>query len=110
MRGAAVKHLQTSGVKYIADEQAKSLGPRSRAGLIAYPALAPKEIPIAATARPITSGPIFANGALFRRSMIATTISTRNIVPTIWSISGPHILPWKYGEGKVAKMENVASV
>ena len=75
--------------------QAKSLGPRSRAGLIAYPALAPKEIPIAATARPMTSGPIFDNGALFRRSMIATTIRTRNIVPTIWSISGPYILPWK---------------
>jgi hypothetical protein len=29
-------------------------------------------------------------------------------VPTIWSISGPIMLAWKYGAGKVAKMLKVA--
>jgi hypothetical protein len=69
--------------------------------------LAPNDIPIAATARPISSGARLALGGWFRRSTSANTNMTRNAVPTIWSMSGPVMLAWKYGAGKVAKMLKV---
>ena len=52
----------------------------------------------------------FASTTVWSRSSSATPSITRKAVPQIWSIGGPQIPPWKYGAGKVAKMENVASV
>ena len=72
---------------------------------MAYPAFAPNEAPIAATMKPMISGPMFEPTAVFLASMTATTSITRKAVPTIWSISGPPIVPWKYGAGNVAKIE-----
>jgi hypothetical protein len=42
-------------------------------------------------------------------SLIAVTQISRNAVPTIWSISGPHTEWPKYLAGNVAKIEKVAS-
>lgn len=65
---------------------------------------------MAATMKPVISGARLDCTAWLRRSMMATTNITRSAVPTIWSISGPQIPPWKYAAGKVAKMENEAFV
>lgn len=67
-------------------------------------------MPIAATAKPMISGPRLAFTAVLRRSTTATMNITRNAVPTIWSSSGPQMPPLKYGAGNVPKMENDASV
>jgi len=53
------------------------------------------------------SGPRLARTAVLRTSITATTNMTRNAVPTIWSMNGPPHPPWKYGAGKVAKIEKV---
>src|SRR4029450_9049349 len=46
--------------------QEASRGPKSRAGLIAYPDRAPRLIPITTTARPMMNGAMLAPGALLR--------------------------------------------
>src|SRR6266700_3910009 len=46
-------------------------GPKSRAGLMAYPVLRPKEVPIATTRRPMMSGLRFACTGWLRASTIA---------------------------------------
>ena len=76
-------------------KKANSRGPKSRAGLIAYPALGPYDMPIAPTAAPTSQGPMLPAGARLRPSVIASTRMSRNAVPTIWSTSGPTTLPWK---------------
>ena len=48
--------------------QANTRGPKSRAGLLTYPALAPKDIPMAATTNSMIRGPRFAFTAVLRRS------------------------------------------
>ena len=83
-------------------------GPRSRAGLIAYPALAPNEIPIATTIMPTMNGAKFEPTGELYSSVTAQMNRTRKKVPTIWSISGPTKL-WKYGAGNVANVLYVAS-
>src|SRR5690625_4539597 len=90
--------------------QASSRGPRSRAGLMAYPALAPKDIPIAATEKPMINGPRFARTAVLRMSTTAAIASSSSPVPTTWSKNGPHQPPLKYGAGKVEKMDKVGMV
>ena len=83
-------------------------GPKSRAGLIAYPALAPNEIPTAITIMPTIHGVMFAPTGKPYSSVTAHTNRTRKNVPTIWSISGPKTL-WKYGAGNVANVLYVAT-
>jgi hypothetical protein len=61
--------------------QAKRRGPRSRAGLIAYPALTPKEIPIATTIRPTMNGAMFALAGELYSSITAKTQATSSAVP-----------------------------
>jgi hypothetical protein len=83
--------------------QANIRGPKSRAGLIAYPAFAPNETPIAITIKPTTHGHMFALTGRLNSSSTANTNRTKKNVPTIWSINGPRTL-WKYGAGKVANV------
>ena len=66
-------------------------GPKSRAGLIAYPALAPNEMPTAITIIRTIYGAMFDPTGMFHSSVTAHTNRTRKNVPTIWSISGPKL-------------------
>src|SRR2546423_15119122 len=78
-------------------------GPKSRAGLIAYPALAPNEMPTAITIMPTIHGVMLAPTGRLYSSVTARTNRARKNVPTIWSISGPQTV-WKYapvGGGKI---------
>src|SRR5574341_832911 len=65
-------------------------------------------MPIAATARPTSSGAMFMRGGWLRWSVRARTNITRKPVPTTWSTNGQIMLARKYGAGKVAKMLKVA--
>src|SRR5437867_5596262 len=58
-------------------------GPKSRAGLIAYPALNPNATPIATTSAPTITGAIAGAGGRLRRSPSAKITATRSAVPTI---------------------------
>jgi hypothetical protein len=64
-------------------------GPRSRAGLIAYPELAPNDMPMAKTPRPMISGAMFAFGGRFIRSTTAKMMISRKAVPTTSVMNGP---------------------
>src|SRR5437588_902575 len=88
--------------------QAKMRGPKSRAGLIAYPALAPNEMPTAITIMPTIHGVMLAPTGRLYSSVTAHTNNARKNVPTIWSINGPQTV-WKYGAGKVANVLYVAT-
>src|SRR4029453_476134 len=63
--------------------QEASRGPKSRAGLIAYPDSAPRLIPITTTARPMMNGAMLAPGAVLRAAGIASTSITSKAVPMI---------------------------
>jgi len=54
--------------------------------------LAPNDMPMAATAKPMSSGARFDMGGWLRSSVRASPNMSRNAVPTIWSISGPIML------------------
>lgn len=69
----------------------KSLGPRSLAGLIAYPQLYPKVAPITNTTRPIMTGIEPLSGVLLLLSIMAKTQPTNRAVPNTYEIHG-HIL------------------
>ncbi|HWD02011.1 MAG TPA: hypothetical protein VG674_06080 [Amycolatopsis sp.] len=64
----------------------------SRAGLIAYPALAPYESPIPATVNPVSGGAMAGDAALSRPSISASTTTSSTAVPTTWSSNGPNQL------------------
>jgi hypothetical protein len=49
-------------------------------------------MPMAATARPMSSGARFDLGGWLRSSVRASTNMSRKAVPTIWSINGPIML------------------
>ena len=57
------------------------MDPKSRAGLIAYPAFAPKEMPIATTTNPMSSGARFAFTGEFHSSDDCKISITKNAVP-----------------------------
>src|SRR5690349_10417124 len=90
-------------------DQVNNLGPKSRAGLMAYPELVPKVRPIATTTRPMRKGWRFDIGATLRVSMSAQISMSRIPVPIISSRNGPHQEFPKYGAGNVAKIEYVGS-
>ena len=69
--------------------QAASRGPKSRAGLIAYPDRAPRLMPITTTARPMMNGARLAPGAVLRASVMARISITRMAVPMISLRSPP---------------------
>ena len=69
--------------------QEASRGPKSRAGLIAYPDRAPRLMPITTTARPMMNGARLAPGAVLRASVMARTSITRRAVPMISLRSPP---------------------
>jgi hypothetical protein len=75
---------------------------------MAYPALAPKEMPTATTTKPTTIGARFARTGWLNSSTTAKTNATRNAVPTIWSTNGPTQFP-RYLAGNVAKIEKVGT-
>src|SRR5436309_13791454 len=87
---------------------ANSRGPRSRAGLMAYPAFAPNEMPTAITIMPTMNGVILEPTGRLYSSVTAHTNRARKNVPTIWSMSGPHT-EWKYDAGYVAKIPEVCA-
>src|SRR3954468_17843575 len=86
-------------------------GPKSRAGLMAYPALVPHAKPIATTIRPMIHGARLTPGDVLRRSVMARIRNSRIAVPTIWSrnavptLTGSAPLP-----GRVEKTPWVAMV
>ena len=65
-------------------------GPKSRAGLIAYPALVPQAIPMATTTRPMTTGARLDSGGVALTEVMAKMRNTRIAVPMIWSRSAPN--------------------
>ena len=69
--------------------QEASRGPKSRAGLIAYPDRAPRLMPITTTARPMMNGARLAPGAVLRASVMARTSITSMAVPMISLRSPP---------------------
>jgi hypothetical protein len=88
--------------------QEASRGPKSRAGLIAYPDRAPRLMPIATTARPMMNGAMFESGAVLRASVIASTSITKAAVPMI-SLRNPPSTD-KPGPGEVEKTPWVAKL
>ena len=60
-------------------------GPKSLAGLMAYPQLYPKAMPITATTIPIQNGTIPLGGFMFLLSLMANTQASKRAVPHIWS-------------------------
>ena len=61
----------------------KSRGPKSRAGLIAYPELNPNVAPMSTTSRPTTTGVRPAGAGELRLSVMAKMTATSSAVPTI---------------------------
>src|SRR5580704_3596483 len=86
-----------------------SRGPKSRAGLIAYPALNPNVIPISTTSAPTPNGAKYGGRPIFFLSVIPKIQAINSAVPTIWSISPPGTV-LKCWAGYVAKMPAVAVV
>src|SRR5216683_271054 len=92
----------------IGSNECASRGPRSRAGLIAYPVVPPSESPIPQTSAPTSIGPspaaTPAGATRFENSAVAT--STRTKVP---STSLKKFHTGRYTAGAVAKHANFAS-
>ena len=63
--------------------QAARRGPKSRAGLMAYPAAAPRLMPMATTASPMMNGAMLAPGAVLRASVMARIRISSMAVPMI---------------------------
>jgi hypothetical protein len=83
-------------------------GPKSRAGLMAYPALLPHAMPMPTTTRPMMNGARFAAGGVARSSVMAKMRKTRIAVPTTWSRNAvPMLTPVP---GRVEKMPWVVKV